>query len=432
MREMKDSGVEWIGEIPKDWKVLRNKNTFGCSKELVGEKSSITQLLSLTTKGIKEKDINNPVGKLPETFDTYQLVKLNELVMCLFDLDCSAVFSGISSHLGMISPAYRVLTCLKNMKPTYADYWFKYISDGRKFNHYAKNIRYTISLEEFKTLPILVPNIEIQKHISDYLDTKCSKIDAIIAREQSVIEKLKEYKLSVITEAVTKGLNPNVPMKDSKIEWIGEIPEGWKTIKFKTVFSYAKGLPITKADLLEKGIAVISYGQIHSKKSTGLHISDELIRYVSAEYLQSNPNSIAYYGDILFADTSEDYLGIGNCIYNDSNNNIFAGYHTIITRPNNDKVFSKYQAFLFKSDVWRSQLRSIANGIKVYSITQKMLNKVYVIVPPILDQQQIADYLDNKCTKIDSAIIKKQSVIEKLIEYKKSLIYEVVTGKKEV
>lgn len=175
MRGMKDSGVEWIGEIPVDWDVLRNKNTFTCRKKLVGAESSTIQLLSLTTKGIRKKDVNNSEGKLPESFDTYQYVQVDELVMCLFDLDCSAVFSGISPYFGMISPAYKVLSCLKNMVPRYADYWFKYISDGRKFNHYAKNIRYTISYEEFSSLPILVPNIVIQKKLFHFLMANAPK-----------------------------------------------------------------------------------------------------------------------------------------------------------------------------------------------------------------------------------------------------------------
>ena len=249
MREMKDSGIEWIGEVPNDWRIVRNKNAFVCNKELVGEKSGLTQLLSLTTRGIKKKDINNAEGKLPESFDTYQFVKENDIVMCLFDLDCSAVFSGISPFDGMISPAYRVLSCKESMEPRYADYWFRYISDGRKFNHYAKNIRYTLSYEEFSALPLLLPEKSEQRSIADYLDRKCSQIDAIIARQQEVIEKLKAYKLSVITEAVTKGLNPGVPMKGSGVEWIGEIPDHWQLTKIKWVADTCSGGTPPSGDL---------------------------------------------------------------------------------------------------------------------------------------------------------------------------------------
>ena len=237
MIEMKDSGISFIGMIPSDWNVTRNKNVFSCTKELVGTASSETQLLSLTTKGIKEKDINNPEGKLPESFDTYQFVKKNDMVMCLFDLDVSAVFSGLSPYDGMISPAYRVLHCKNNIIPKFADYWFRYISDGRKFNHYAKNIRYTLNYEDFSTLPIVQPPIDRQCRIVDYLDEKCSKIDAIIEKQQTVIEKLKAYKLSKINELIVEvegqsihlgyianmknGLNFNVVPNGKPLKFLG-------------------------------------------------------------------------------------------------------------------------------------------------------------------------------------------------------------------
>ena len=187
MREMKDSGVVYIGNIPESWNVTRNKNVFSCSKDVVGSQFDNIQLLSLTTKGIKEKDINNAEGKLPESFDTYQVVKENDIVMCLFDLDMSAVFSGISHYNGMISPAYKVLTCKNGMLPKYADYWFQYIFDNRKFSHYAKNIRYTLNYEDFSTLPIPQPPFEEQQRITNYLKKKCTKIDNIIASQQKII-----------------------------------------------------------------------------------------------------------------------------------------------------------------------------------------------------------------------------------------------------
>ena len=241
MKEMKDSSISLIGLIPITWNVTRNKNVFSCKKDVVGKASSKTQLLSLTTKGIKEKDINNADGKLPESFDTYQIVKQNEIVMCLFDLDVSAVFSGISHYDGMISPAYRVLHCKENIIPQFVDYWFRYIADGRKFNHYAKNIRYTLNYEDFSTISIVLPPLCVQIKIANYLDDKCARIDAIIEKQQAIIEKLKEYKLSVITEAVTKGLNPNVEMKNSGIEWIGRIPSHWELRKLKYATKIMRG-----------------------------------------------------------------------------------------------------------------------------------------------------------------------------------------------
>ena len=220
-------------------------------------------------------------------------------------------------------------------------------------------------------------------------------------------------------------------MKDSGVEWIGKIPEGWEFVRFKKKFSFGRGLPITKADLIDTGIPVINYGQIHAKTNDGVHLSDDLIRFVSQEFLQTNPDSLLKYGDFVFADTSEDYEGIGNAIFIDYNSQIFAGYHTVICYPKKSEN-SKYIAYQFTTDIWRSQLRKVAAGIKVFSITQAMLSSTFILQPPIEEQQQIASYLDQKCAQIDALISEKQKLHDKITTYKKSLIYEYVTGKREV
>ena len=156
-RQMKPSGVPWLGDIPVGWDVIRNKNCFACSKEIVGTDSGDTQLLSLTTAGIKTKGRDVLGGKLPESFDTYQIVRKNNLVMCLFDMDCSAVFSGVSPFDGMISPAYKVLTCKAGVDSQFTDYWFRFIGSDRVFMHYAKNIRHSLTYEDFADLPFLLP-----------------------------------------------------------------------------------------------------------------------------------------------------------------------------------------------------------------------------------------------------------------------------------
>lgn len=416
MREMKDSGVEWIGEIPSTWNVYRNKNAFECSKELVGEKSSETQLLSLTTKGIKLKDIDNAEGKLPESFNTYQYVKANELVMCLFDLDCSAVFSGISPYAGMISPAYRVLTCTDRMLPKYADYWFQYISHGRKFNHYAKNIRYTLSYEEFSALPMLFPNMDEQKRIAYYLDSKCSKIDAIIEKQQAIIEKLKEYKLSLITETVTKGLNNDVEMKDSGNEWIGKVPNEWNVLKFGRCVTIKSNLvppekymdfPQVAPDEIEKG-------------------SGKLVGYKSVE--ESGViswNHLFYKGQIIYSKIRPllDKVIIAP----------FDGLCSADMYPMETDNNSKFIVYMILSDYFHSQVALCTeNRVKMPKINQNELSNIVVVLPSIDEQNSIVYFLDAKCDAIDKTIMDRERAIEKLQEYKKSLIYEVVTGKKEV
>lgn len=426
MRTMKDSGIAWIGEIPDDWRIIRNKNAFTCSKELVGEKSELTQLLSLTTRGIKKKDINNAEGKLPESFDTYQFVKENDLVMCLFDLDCSAVFSGISPYNGMISPAYRVLSCKKCMEPKYADYWFQYISDGRKFNHYAKNIRYTLSYEEFSALPLLLPERNEQRRIADYLNRKCSQIDAIIARQQEVIEKLKAYKLSIITEAVTKGLNPDVPMKDSGVEWIGEMPEHWENRKMISILSMrVVDGPHESPELYDEGIPYISATAIENGK-----INFDLMRgYISEEYcdicdLRYKPQLHdilviklgASTGQVAIVETTDRF-------------NIWVPLAAVRC---NEKANPYFVYYAFQSDYFLKQMEMSWTYGTQQTLGVKSIERLRIMLPTLEEQKEIVSYLKSKCDSIDVAVKNKENLINKLADYKKSLIYEVVTGKKEV
>lgn len=427
MREMKDSGIEWIGEVPNDWRIVRNKNAFVCNKELVGEKSELTQLLSLTTRGIKKKDINNAEGKLPESFDTYQFVKENDIVMCLFDLDCSAVFSGISPFDGMISPAYRVLSCKESMEPRYADYWFRYISDGRKFNHYAKNIRYTLSYEEFSALPLLLPEKSEQRSIADYLDRKCSQIDVIIARQQEVIEKLKTYKLSVITEAVTKGLNPDVPMKDSGVEWIGEIPEHWKMVRLKFLLSHIIDCPHETPIYSADGdyLVIRTADQDLGK----LRAAENMYRLDEGEYQNRIRRMPLEKDDIVYGREGERW-GLA-CLVPESNKYCL-GQRMLQFR-------CKMELFLPGFAMWalNSKFVYLQGAIDTIGSTSPHVNistvrNFLIPLPNINEQQEIIEYVDKKMSQLDKEVEHREMLICKLNEYKKPLIYEVVTGKKEV
>ena len=214
--------------------------------------------------------------------------------------------------------------------------------------------------------------------------------------------------------------------KESGIEWLGKIPSHWKIISFKRLFSFGRGLSITKADLVEEGIPVISYGQIHSKQNTGTRIEQHLLRYVPESYTEGYESSKVNSGDFIFADTSEDLEGCGNCVYIDNDYLLYAGYHSIIAKSiqSND---NKYLAYLFKTDSWRSQIRSSVFGVKVFSITQSTLGDSTVILPPVDEQMRIASYLDYKVGQIDGAIKEKEAMLEDLKAYRTAIISEAVT-----
>ena len=214
--------------------------------------------------------------------------------------------------------------------------------------------------------------------------------------------------------------------KDSGVKWIGDVPAHWRITSFNRNFTYGKGLPITKADLLPEGIAVISYGQIHSKCNTGTSITDELVCRVSPSYLESNPQSLLRQNDFVFADTSEDIEGSGNCAFNDYREAIFAGYHTVIARPIN-LAMPKYYAYLFRSSQWRSSIQTLVNGVKVYSISKGILKRSFLLSPPLAEQRAIVSYLDGKVGQIDTYIEKQTQQIELLKELKQAVIANAVT-----
>lgn len=213
-------------------------------------------------------------------------------------------------------------------------------------------------------------------------------------------------------------------MRESEVEWIGEIPATWKIVPLKSLFSFGKGLPITKENLEESGVPVISYGQIHAKWNSGVTTHSELLRFVNETYLETNPQSLVRSGDLIMADTSEDREGCGNCAYIDTEDTVFAGYHTIILRSLRE-TDNKYLAYLFLTDPWRSQIRKAVSGVKLFSISRRILSSVSVLVPDNPDE--IVAFLDEKCARVDTLIANVLTQIEKLKSYKQSLITEVVT-----
>lgn len=427
MRLMKNSKIMWIGEIPEGWDTNNIGNLYSIRNEKVSDKDY--EPLSVTKFGIvpqldtaaKTNDGDN--RKLAKTGDFVINSRSDRRGSC-----------GISPMDGSVSLINTVLSPRGQMNPAFYNWLFhteSFADEFYKWGHGIVDDLWTTRWQEMKRISIIAPPLSEQQKIADYLDRKCSEIDKMIVLEEKVIEELKAYKQSVITEAVTKGLNPDVPMKDSGIEWIGKIPEVWSVLPFKACYRMFKGLNITKDNLTSTGHPVISYGQIHSKQNIGTGINCNLLKFISEDYLSKNPNCLSKEFDLFLADTSEDREGVGNAVFIDTDKPIFAGYHTIIARPLT-VTKSKYFAYQLQTDAWRFQLRKEVSGIKVFSISQKLLNKTFIIIPTSKEQKAIADYLDHKCSEIDSLINIKLSKIDSLKDYKKSIIYEYVTGKREV
>lgn len=429
---LKDSKTRWLGQIPTDWDMVRVKDCFDRKNKKANQKNPI--VLSLTRSGVKIRDITSNEGQLAADYTNYNPVAKDDILINPMDL-VSGDNCNISKVEGVISPAYVNLRYKKGINPRFYNYYFKLqYWLGAFFAHgYGVSFdnRWTLSYEALSKYPIVLPPSEEQDKIADFLDEKCAEIDKLSEDIQKQIDILNNYKKSVITRAVTKGLDMNVEMKDSQVDWVKNIPKTWKVTKLKYLFDFGKGLNITKADLVPEGLPVVSYGQIHSKLNDKISLSEELLRFVDNRYQVRYPQCRIKQGNFVFADTSEDYEGCGNCVYKRDNSKVFAGYHSIILKAKQNSD-NRYLAYLFTTDLWRKQIRTAVSGVKVFSITQNILSRASVILPPEKEKLIIADYLDSVCSDIEYSISAKYSQLENLTIYKKSIIYEYVTGKKRV
>ncbi len=419
MRTMKDSGIEWIGDIPADWNIKRVKSVL-CERNESNNPIQTDEILSLTNdRGVIPYEEKGDVGnKSKEDLTGYKLAYPGDIVLNSMNVFIGSV--GLSSYFGCVSPVYYMLYPRnKNDSVSFFNYLFQTKELQTKLHGYGNGImeiRMRIQMSKLNSVQLPVPPSDVQHKIAAYLDCKCSQIDTIIARQKEVIEKLKAYKLSVITEAVTKGLNPDVPMKDSGVEWIGEIPEDWEVMKFGRCATIKSNLvapndyadyPQISPDSIEKNSGrILEYKTV---KESGVISWNHLFFKGQIIYSKIRPmlNKVAI--------APFDGLCSADMYPIETNNN------------------TQFLVYMMLSDYFTSQVGLVTeNRVKMPKINQNELGAIMVTIPSQSEQETISKYLLEKCSSIDAVIDKKQSLIGKLIDYKKSLIYEVVTGKKEV
>lgn len=428
----KDSGVKWLGEIPGHWEVKRFRFLFSENKtkntKLKEKKQLQFRYGEIVPK--ERQDIDEESSKI---ISKYTIVKERDIIINGLNLNYDFISQRVAMvrESGIITSAYISLRSKIELITCFYNYFMKAMDSRMLFHGMGSGIRLTLSYDNLKNLFFPYPDIAEQTAIANYLDSVTSKIDEAISQQQKMIDLLNERKQIIIQNAVTKGLDPNAKMKDSGVEWIGEIPENWRLNRFKNLFKTRSGITFTKKQIVEYGESVISYGQIHSKDNYGSRVNPELIRFIPKKLTKNKGKAKVVEGDFLFADTSEDFEGCGNNVYIDCKTPIYAGYHTILAKKNNNEV-GQYLAYLFASRNWRGQVRSLVNGVKVYSITQTILKSVYVVLPPIEEQLSIAEYLNVKVGNIDKKIKSIENYISLLQERKQIIINDVVTGKVKV
>lgn len=420
MREMKDSGIEWIGQIPKHWEVHPVYAYFeeGKTKNYRMQEQN---LLSLSYGRIIRKDINTNGGLLPASFNTYNVVEAGDIIIRPTDLqnDKRSLRTGLVKEQGIITSAYIDLRPKDNVNSKYYHYLLHSYDVIKVFYNMGNGVRQGLNFSEFAKLLLLEPTTVEQQQIAYYLDTKCSEIDATAEDIQKEISLLEDYKKSVITEAVTKGLNPDAEMKDSGVKWIGEIPVNWQAVNLRWLFAQRK-------DRAKKGMeqytASQKYGVI-SQKDYMNRIGGSIVT-VQKDF---DILKMVCEGDFVIHMRSFQ----GGLEYSEHTGSISSAYVMLIPQKNTGEC--RYFKWLFKSASYINALQSTSNLIRDGQ-AMRYSNFIQIIIPypPLDEQQQIADFLDTKCSEIDAIIADKKRQRGILAEYKKSLIYEYVTGKKEV
>lgn len=418
MREMKDSGIEWVGIIPSHWIIhpvyyyfgeRKNKNKFGQEDNL----------LSLSYGKIIRKDINTSEGLLPESFNTYNIVEKGDIVIRPTDLqnDKRSLRTGLVPERGIITSAYICLKPIKDIDSRFFNYQLHSYDVIKVFYNMGNGVRQGLNFSEFSHLLVFEPPLDEQKRIADYLDAKCAEIDVLTADIQTQIDTLEQYKRSVITEAVTKGLNPDVEMKDSGIEWVGAIPAHWSVHPVYTYFGERKH---KNRFGTENNLLSLSYGRIIRKD---INTSDGLLPE------SFNTYNIVEAGDIIIrpTDLQNDKRSLRTGLVKE---------HGIITSAYIDlcpikKVDSRYFHFLLHAYDVMKVFYNMGNGVR-QGLNYSEFSRLMAFEPSYDEQVAIADSLDAKCSEIDDTIAQKQEQLSTLEAYKKSVIYEYVTGKKEV
>ena len=422
-RQMKYSGIEWIGDIPADWNIVRIGTQYTERKNKVSDTEYPP--LSVTMKGIVPQLAT--AAKTDAHDDRKLVCKGDFAINSRSDRRGSC---GISAYDGSVSLINTILCPQDEMNPEYYDWLFHssmFSDEFYKWGHGIVDDLWTTNWQDMKKISIPEPTLEEQAKIAEHLTKMCAEIDSVIARTRTTIEEYKKLKLTIVTETVTKGIRSNRQTKDSGYEFIGEIPSEWDVYRLRNIGTPQNGIS-KGAEFFGKGYPFVSYGDVYKNYS----LPETVAGLVESTEKERERYSVKA-GDIFFTRTSETIEEVGfSCVCEkDIPDATFAGF-LIRVRPFTDDLYAGYSKYYFRSNHHRIYLVKEMNLVTRASLGQDLLKSMPVLVPPMDEQKEIAEYLDKKCAEIDTLIAKKTALLEEMESYKKSVIYEYVTGKKEV
>lgn len=420
MRQMKDSGIEWIGEIPAEWDVVRTKNCYTHRKQIAGCEAENYERLALTLNGVIKRSKNDATGLQPEAFNGYQVLRENELVFKLIDLENVATSRvGYSPYVGIVSPAYIILQPCNANESKYGEYYFLSMWQREIFNHLGDDgVRSSLNAGDLLNIPyLLVPDKEKEK-IAEFLRVKCNEIDAVIEKTKITIEEYKKLRQTVIADAVTKGICGNRQLKESGLSWVPELPAEWAIIPSKFLFrnSDERKRPDDEQLTASQKYGIITQREYMERENSKIVLANKgLEDWKHVEPFDFVISLRSFQGGLEMSETT-------GCIT----------WHYIVLKPCKP-IVSRYYKWLFKSEVYIKALQRTCNFIRDgQDLRYSNFVQVPLFEPTLKEQQEIADFLDRKCAEIDVLIEKKTALLAELEAYKKAVIFEYVTGKKEV
>ena len=416
MRTKKDSGIAWVGDIPSNWDVHplyyyfqehKHKNALGTEQNL----------LSLSYGKIIRKDINTNEGLLPENFNTYNIIEEKDIVLRLTDLqnDKRSLRTGIARERGIITSAYVTLRSVRSLCPSYFHYLLHTYDLLKVLYNMGSGVRQGLNYEELSKVKLIEPPLDEQQKIAIFLDDKCGKIDSLIADIQAQIDTLEQFKRSQITKAVTKGLTPDTGLKESGLAWIGNVPSHWKIMPNKYLMK--------KLKLIQP---VYAGEDIISLTVNGV-IKRDLDNPSGKMPASFDGYQFVYPGNLLMClfdiDVTPRCIGLIKDFGLTS-----PAYSQFVL---NSKADAGYYYYYYLNLDFNKDLLHLAKNQR-HSLNEEQFGAIPTVVPPVGEQKAIAAYLDEKCAEIDGCIAAKKEQISALEAYKKSVIFEYVTGKKEV
>tara|TARA_B100000378_G_scaffold49277_1_gene36744 strand:- start:10086 stop:11363 length:1278 start_codon:yes stop_codon:yes gene_type:complete len=417
----KDSGVDWLGKIPKDWKTKRSKFLWTEITNLSEEGNE--QLLSVSQyDGVK----TNENESRSENLIGYKKVSKDNLVTNIMLAWLGGL--GISNFNGVVSPAYSIYKASNEISPRFTHYLYRtkiYLDEFARRSSGVVPSRWRMYTDDFGEVRTILPPKPEQQAIANFLDETCRKLDTIVAQKEKMIALLKERKQAFIQKAVTRGLNENVPQKDSGVDWIGDIPENWEVKRLGMFGYFSKGGGFSKSDLTEQGVKAILYGDIYTKYNFEVKSAVRTIGIKTAKKAR-----LLKKNELLFTGSGETKEDIGKCVTFQSDEITVAGGDVIIFTPVSNN--SKYLSYVMNSELVKAEKAKTAKGEIIIHTYASKLKDIHLPIPPKGEQEKIVNYIDAQSQKIDQAVTQQEQAIVKLKEYKASLIDSCVLGKIKV